>query len=147
MTKEETPTSNISLGNVYEMNKILVKDHEVALTEGNLNSKKQIIIDFMKKCNNNYFMLLCNERKDYTVFRWKDLNSALAPTVLTNILVDECLKNRGSIRGIDLTQEKDAIEIWLWIMKKNNRILEVYDQCPGTICVNCLLQFWLSILS
>ena len=115
MTKEETPTSNISLGNVYEMNKILVKDHETALTEGNLNSKKQIIIDFMKKCNNNYFMLLCNERKDYTVFRWKDLNSALASTVLTNILVDECLKNRGSIRGIDLTQEKDAIEIWLVI--------------------------------
>lgn len=45
----------------------------------------------------------------------KDLNSALAPFEIANILVDECLKNRGSIRGIDLTQAKDAMEIWLVI--------------------------------
>lgn len=114
MDKEEKKTE-ASLGNLYEMNKIVIKDHEPELTEGNLNSKKQIIIDFMKKWNNNYYMLLCNERKDYTVFRWKDLNSILAPNELTNILVDECLKNRGSIRGIDLTEDKGAIEIWLVI--------------------------------
>lgn len=113
--KEEKKTTEASLGNLYDMNKIFIKDHEPELTEGNLNSKKQIIIDFIKKCNNNYYMLLCNERKDYTVFRWKDLNSALAPFEMANILVDECLKNRGSIRGIDLTQTKDAMEIWLVI--------------------------------
>lgn len=113
--EEEKKTTEASLGNLYDMNKIFIKDHEPELTEGNLNSKKQIIIDFIKKCNNNYYMLLCNERKDYTVFRWKDLNSALAPFEIANILVDECLKNRGSIRGIDLTQAKDAMEIWLVI--------------------------------
>ena len=115
MDKEEKKTTEASLGNLYDMNKIFIKDHEPELTEGNLNSKKQIIIDFIKKCNNNYYMLLCNERKDYTVFHWKDLNSALAPFEIANILVDECLKNRGSIRGIDLTQAKDAMEIWLVI--------------------------------
>jgi hypothetical protein len=113
--EEEKKTTEASLGNLYDMNKIFIKDHEPELTEGNLNSKKQILIDFIKKCNNNYYMLLCNERKDYTVFRWKDLNSALAPFEIANILVDECLKNRGSIRGIDLTQAKDAMEIWLVI--------------------------------
>ena len=113
--EEEKKTTEASLGNLYDMNKIFIKDHEPELTEGNLNSKKQIIIDFIKKCNNNYYMLLCNERKDYTVFRWKDLNSALAPFEIANILVDECLKNRGSIHGIDLTQAKDAMEIWLVI--------------------------------
>lgn len=113
--EEEKKTTEASLGNLYDMNKIFIKDHEPELTKGNLNSKKQIIIDFIKKCNNNYYMLLCNERKDYTVFRWKDLNSALAPFEMANILVDECLKNRGSIRGIDLTQAKDAMEIWLVI--------------------------------
>ena len=113
--EEEKKTTEANLGNLYDMNKIFIKDHEPELTEGNLNSKKQIIIDFIKKCNNNYYMLLCNERKDYTVFRWKDLNSALAPFEIANILVDECLKNRGSIRGIDLTQAKDAMEIWLVI--------------------------------
>jgi len=115
MNKEKKQELEASLGNLYEMNKIIVKDHEPELTEGNLNSKKQIIIDYIQKCKNNYYMLLCNERKDYTVFRWSDLKSSLAPMCIANILVDECLKNRGSIHGIDLTQEKDAVEIWLVI--------------------------------
>ena len=34
---------------------------------------------------------------------------------LANILVDECLKNRGEIRAIDITEDKGAIEIWLII--------------------------------
>ena len=34
---------------------------------------------------------------------------------ISKILVDECLKNRGEIRGIDITKDKGAIEIWLVI--------------------------------
>ena len=43
--EEEKKTTEASLGNLYDMNKIFIKDHEPELTEGNLNSKKQIIID------------------------------------------------------------------------------------------------------
>jgi hypothetical protein len=114
MNKEKKQELEASLGNLYEMNKIIVKDHEPELTEGNLNSKKQIIIDYIKKSNNQYYMLLCNDRKDYTVFRRQENNDESAKEI-SKILVDECLINRGSIRGIDLTQEKDAVEIWLVI--------------------------------
>ena len=34
---------------------------------------------------------------------------------LSSILVDECLVNRGEIRGIDITKDKEAIEIWMSI--------------------------------
>ena len=34
---------------------------------------------------------------------------------LSLCLIDECLKNRGEIRGIDITKDKGAIEIWLSI--------------------------------
>ena len=58
-------------------------------------------------------MLLCNERKDYTVFRWVNISNDDDAKEIAQILVDECLTNRGEIRGIDLTKTKDAIEIWM----------------------------------
>ena len=88
------------------------------LTEGQLNSKKEIVKNFLRKSLNNYYMLLCNEQKDYTVFRItnneeKDRDEQKQEIV--NILIDECLPNRGGIRGIDLTEQQDAVEIWLYI--------------------------------
>lgn len=109
--KDSNDTKEIELfGNLYDINKNLVSQTEIKLSEGVLNSKKEIIKNFINKTNNNYYMLLCNERKDYTVFHNNNLSMETA-----KILVDECLINRGEIRGIDLTKDKDAIEIWLII--------------------------------
>ena len=38
---------------------------------------------------------------------------------LVSILVDECLVNRGEIRGIDITKDKGAIEIWMSIEEES----------------------------
>lgn len=102
----------ISLGTLYDINKNLIKQ-EKTLTEGNLNSKIQIITDYIIKCNNYYYMLLCNERKDYTVFHWNNICNSKDAKEIAEILVKECLTNRGEIKSIELTQNKDAIEIWL----------------------------------
>ena len=61
-------------------------------------------------------MLLCHEQRDYTVFNLTTTDDFAMYT--PNILIDECLKNRGEIRSIELTANKDAIEIWLVINKK-----------------------------
>ena len=59
----------IEFGTLYDINKNIVKQNEIKLSEGILNSKKEIIKNFiMNKTDNFYFMLLCNERKDYTIF-------------------------------------------------------------------------------
>ena len=109
--KNSTDTKEIELfGNLYDINKNIVAQNEIKLSEGILNSKKEIIKNFINKTNNKYYMLLCNERKDYTVFHNNNLSMETA-----KILVDECLINRGEIRGIDITKNKDAIEIWLMI--------------------------------
>ena len=96
----------ISLGNLYDVNKNLVEQYEVKLSKGTLNSKKEIVKNFINKTKNKYYMLLCNERKDYTVFHNNDL-----PMETSKILIDECLPNRGEIRGIDVTKDRTAIEI------------------------------------
>ena len=115
MEQENNEKKGIEFGTLYDINKNIVKQNEIKLSEGVLNSKKQIITDFIKKCNNNYYMLLCNERKDYTVFRWINISNDDDAKKIAQILVDECLTNRGEIRGIDLTKTKDAIEIWMVI--------------------------------
>ena len=109
--------SELNLGTQYEFSKDMVKQLP-NLTEGQLNSKKEIVKNFLRKGLNNYYMLLCNEQKDYTVFRIanneeKDRDEQKQEIV--NILIDECLPNRGGIRGIDLTEQQDAVEIWLYI--------------------------------
>ena len=71
MEEEKKETSERAIGNLYDINKSIVKNKEIKLNEAALNSKKLIVRDFIYKQDNNYYMLLCNERKDYTVFDFK----------------------------------------------------------------------------
>lgn len=114
MEEEEKKEREVVMGTLYDMNKAMVKQAEIKLSESVLNSKKEIIKNFIDKTNNNYYMLLCNERKDYTIF---DLWSVKTDNLIkpAQCLVDECLIPRGEIRGIDLTKDKTAIEIWMII--------------------------------
>lgn len=112
---EEKLEKEISLGTLYDVNKNLVQNAEKELTEGIINSKKEVVKNFISKTSNHYYMLLCNEKRDYTIFNLKDTSSKDNIYEMVNILVDECLKNRGEIRGIDITKSQDAIEIWLSI--------------------------------
>lgn len=112
---ERNKMSDLSLGTLYDVNKNLVEKNEIELTEGILNSKKEIIKNFVMKTENSYFMLLCKEQSDYTIFRRYNKEDEEKAMEISKILVDECLKNRGEIRGIDITKDKGAIEIWLVI--------------------------------
>ena len=112
MVKAPENTSNITLGTAYEINKNLVEKYEKELTLKELQNKKTEIINFIQETKGQYYMLLCNDKKDYTIFNILNKNNI---EKMTNILVDECLINRGIIKGIDLTKDKCAIEIWLSI--------------------------------
>lgn len=100
---------DLGMGTLYDVNKVIVQNSELALTEGILNSKKEIIKNFVVKTKNQYYMLLSNERKDYTIFLLENDN----PMELAETMIEDVLKYRGEIRGIDITQDKQAIEIWI----------------------------------
>ena len=110
----EEKNKEVSLGTLYDVNKNLIQNAIKALDETALNSKKEIIKNFLRKTNNNYYMLLCNERKDYTIFTIGNIeNKEQKIEKLPFVLIDECLKNRGEIRVIELTEDKNAIEAWI----------------------------------
>lgn len=78
---------------------------------------------FLKKLNYGveYFMLLCNEMKDYTVFNWT--NFALSVEEATDKFtsgLEECIQCRGQLLSIELTKDNDAFEIWIKHNDDNN---------------------------
>ena len=109
--KEKKTTHNIEVGSLYDVNKNLVEKNVSNLTEEELNNKKELFINYLKNTNNYYYMLLCNDRKDYTILRLTVKLDDVRLNKLTNILVDECLINRGKVKSIELTENEDAIEI------------------------------------
>lgn len=107
--KKKIKVSEVSLGTTYDINKNLVKKYEKELTEEELQEKKDLIDKFTNDHNNHYHMMLCHDRRDYTIFHTNySVNSVYADLI-------DCLKNRGKIMAIDLTKDEGAIEIWLMI--------------------------------
>lgn len=113
MVKEENNKAKITLGTTYELNKNLVEKYEEELTIEERELKKQLVEKFLIDKNNRYYMLLCNDRKDYTIISITDMKTKSAEAAFS--IVDECLINRGKIKGIDLVSDNSAIEIWLSI--------------------------------
>lgn len=102
--------AEISAGNLYDMNKILVGQGHV-LTGKVLQNKidTDLYNYFESKRGERYFMLLCHEQRNYTIFH---VNDYLSKRVICNELI-ESLLNRGAIYAIDITPDKYALEIWL----------------------------------
>ena len=105
--KKQPAVSNVELGTAYDINKNLVKKYENHLTEKELKEKFILLEEYTLEKFNHYYMLLCNDRKDYTVFHTTVLEDKHS---VPNELM-ECLTNRGLIYGIDRTEDGVAIEI------------------------------------
>jgi hypothetical protein len=98
--------------NLYDINKQLIEQTEKPLSQKELNKiKSNLILPYFRekivKEGICYFMLLCHEKRDYTVFNISDWY----PIIVLELL--DCLKNRGQIYSIEKTKDKLALEIWI----------------------------------
>jgi hypothetical protein len=104
--------SKMTLGTLYDFNKQLMSQAK-ELRRIDFKDSLNQIKDFIKEKDNKYFMLLCKERSDYTVFvlfKNEDFNRQIFKKELS-----ECLINRGQILSIERTKDKQAYEIWIKI--------------------------------
>jgi hypothetical protein len=118
----ETPASNvdeelqISNFSTYEANKMLIAQNGKPISKLKLNTIiGDMAVRFRKwvwdnKCK--YFMLLCKDRSDYTLFNMVDSNFDIQE--LKEALKD-CFTNRGDVYDIHYEKNTDAYEIWLKI--------------------------------
>ena len=112
---KETNKHDVSLGTLYDFNK------QAILSQGKLSKSKIRAIEpdleeWFNQQLDEYAMLLCRERYDFTVFHLYEKENPnpckIAVTELINLL-----KNRGNILSIekDTNIMNNAWEIWLEI--------------------------------
>ena len=97
--------------NLYEMNQNMVKKLPVL----DITEKELSLINQLHNIHGNqYYMLLCNDMKYYTILKTSS-TWAIMPTMCETLglTVIDCLKNVGDIKSIDLVPDNSAIEIWL----------------------------------
>ena len=86
----------VSLGTVYDINKNLMKN-EKKLSSPALTNKLKKVTQFFKE-GQMYYMLLCHEMRDYTIFRIIDSQSSAEKATQE---LKECLLNRGEVLSLD----------------------------------------------
>ena len=99
------------MGTLYQMNQGAVAATDKPLTAVEMKKALKEIKQFFLTKRDNYFMLLCREKYDFTLFNLKYKENFS----LNNLLQEfkECLTNRGEVVSIDLTEDKNAFEIWI----------------------------------
>ena len=119
--KLNAPKSEIAMGSLYDMNKQLMKQMPALNREGVLTAYDGLKAWFQENTG-RYYMLLCNERHDYTLFNldksgtWKIIPKEHTESAANDVM--ECLTNRGALLAADL-QNDSTWEFWI----------RDYDEC------------------
>ena len=115
MKKKEQIKQELTMdaGNLYDMNKQLFKQVGKVLSDLELVPIQNKLEDWFNWQIDGYAMLLCHERRDYTLFHLYEKANKNPPAVAAKELLI-CLKNRGDILSMDELPDK-VWEIWLKI--------------------------------
>lgn len=119
--------SEIEMGNVYEINKY-IRRHTSPLTEDKI---KLSIGNVAGWCSSRpftkYYMVLCKEKSDYTIFHLNNFNYNQIGQEL-----QEVLESRGEIMGIDYMHGFDSYECWIRDENQDPYLYMFFD-CEGFI--------------
>lgn len=98
--------SNMQLS-LYDLNKqILTQVPE--LTEKQIANKINLINEFVQRTWNRHYLLYGKEISYFTLFqKHSDCTETLGEAAI------DCLQEVGAIKSIELTEQQDAIEIWI----------------------------------
>lgn len=110
-------TSEVNLGNLYDINKQIMLQTDAMPKEKQIEHMNAIAEWFQYgHPTERYYMLLCHERRDYTLFnldksgQWRNMPGQNCAIAAADVL--ECMTNRGDLLSIEL-QENGAYELWL----------------------------------
>lgn len=99
---------SVGMGTAYELNQQLMVKHPPLSADKIEQAKKDLALYF-EGCGSTYFMMLCRERNDYTIFRLEsdDKYEKAAEEVYL------CLDERGEILSVNKTEDDYAYELWI----------------------------------
>lgn len=103
--------TTIELGTVYELNQQIMQQSS-PLNEQEREAVERIFSNYLTTnylMNHKYFILLNNEKKDYTVFA---IHKKFDKELLIKDLF-ECIDNRGALKEVTYTEDSFGLEIWI----------------------------------
>lgn len=126
-------TKHIDLGTtIYDANKQIMDQTAKKMTHVELAKKQEQLEDWFNMSIDCYAMLLCNDRRDYTIFHLYEAQNPNPAGVAAKECIG-CLTDRGDILSIDKA-DGDAWEIWL---KINNKSYCYYLFCYDNAVIEC----------
>lgn len=120
----------IPVTNLYEMNKAMVEqtDHPMSKEELALAASKVLEPYYNEHKDEEYFMLLCHEKRDYTVFFNSGNRLSRFQEEVTSILTE-----RGSVYSIESISNNEALEIWVKYKDKEMVCFYLFPYTKGVI--------------
>ena len=114
--KMQETKSEVALGNLYDMNKQMMLNEPPMSKDKQLDTINNLREWLINNFNQKYVMLLCHERRDYTLFNLDKTSTWRKPDNekmhLASADVIECLTNRGELLSATL-QPDGAWEMWI----------------------------------
>ena len=110
---ESIKDKELELGKLYEFNKQLVLKEE-RISPEHITKLREELEDWFNWAIDGYAMLLCHDRRDYTVFHLYEKANP-NPCYLAARELIEVLYERGDIISIDKTKDGAAWECWVAI--------------------------------
>ena len=121
LCKGSASGAGLGLGTLYDVNKQVLMQMPKLSKNQILEKLEEISLFVFRRRPNNpdgksvfiYYMLLNNEKRDYTLFNFKNnhVNAYFNQTFKQDMF--ECLLNRGDVISIEETPDNLAFEIWL----------------------------------
>lgn len=106
--------AELSLGTLYDANKQIMNSQKIKpLTAPELAAAEKKIENFFNMQCDNYGMLYCKDRSDFTIFHMYEKQNPNPPALAAAECIGCCL-DRGDILSIEEQEDKN-FEIWLKI--------------------------------
>lgn len=123
--------AEVGMGNLYDLNKMMVEQTSTALKGKKLtNTLHEVAVPYFEEkllAGENYFMMLNNENKYYTVFHINKGDSIANIAMKINEDLKGCIYDVGTLFDIHKTEDKVALEMWI---KGDDNLMYCYYLFP-----------------
>lgn len=115
--------------NLYEFNKVNMGKLPVLLSKEEVEGAKTQLRKFIDETCSNYYMLLNHEKKDFTLFNFRNEN--ITKFKINSMADDivECMYNRGLVL-IDVNTDEAGIAMEIWTKDRHTEAVYMYLLFP-----------------
>lgn len=102
---------------MYDINKQIIAQMP-ALDEVGLAKAFEVLDNFAKSLEQNYFMMLCRDINYYTLFKVNREPETTGDLLSFSAEVIDCALDLGVLKSIELTEDSSAVEMWVEFTKE-----------------------------